>query len=195
MSDYYVHESTYVDDGVRIGNGTRIWHFCHIMSGAEIGENCNLGQNVFVGRGVQIGDRCKIQNNVSVYEGVRLEEGVFCGPSCVFINDLNPRSLHPKGGHYVPTLVRRGATIGANATIVCGVTIGEHAFIGAGSVVTTDVPGYALVYGTPARVSGWMCECGTRLSFDNGRATCTQCHRSFTFSAPAKVAEIAGSNG
>jgi UDP-2-acetamido-3-amino-2,3-dideoxy-glucuronate N-acetyltransferase len=183
MSEYFVHESAYVDEGVSIGKGTRIWHFCHIMAGAKIGENCTLGQNTFVGRGVKIGNSCKIQNNVSVYEGVTLEDGVFCGPSCVFTNDPNPRALYSKGSQYLPTLVRCGASIGANATILCGITIGRQALIGAGSVVTADVPDYAIVYGVPAKVQGWICECGTKLSFKNGEACCSACGRELVFSS------------
>ncbi len=180
MSDYFIHESAYVDNDVTIGKGTKVWHFCHVMSGAKIGSDCALGQNTFVAGGVRIGDKCRIQNNVSVYEGVTLEDGVFCGPSCVFTNDVNPRALHPKGGLYVPTLVREGASIGANATIVCGTTIGRQAFIGAGSVVTSDVPDYAIVYGVPARIRGWICECGTKLEFLGRRATCKDCHREYS---------------
>ncbi|MBI4202477.1 MAG: N-acetyltransferase [Chloroflexi bacterium] len=189
MSDFYVHESSILDPGVRVGKGTRIWHFCHIMSGAEIGEDCNLGQNTFVGRNVKIGNKCKIQNNVSVYEGVTLEDGVFCGPSCVFTNDLNPRALYPKQGDYVPTLVRHGASIGANVTIVCGVTIGRWAFIGAGAVVTNDVPDYALVYGVPAQLRGWVCECGVKLEFKGSEAVCTACERSYVLSPHGTVEE------
>lgn len=183
MSDFFVHESSLIDSGATIGKGTRIWHFCHVMPEAEIGENCNFGQNTFIGRGVKIGDNCKLQNNVSVYEGVTLEEGVFCGPSCVFTNDLNPRALYPKGGHYVPTLVRKGVSIGANATIVCGTTIGRWAFIGAGAVVTTDVPDYALVYGVPAKVHGWVCECGVKLQFKGQEAACGACGREYVKAA------------
>lgn len=150
--NYFVHESSYVDKDVEIGSGTKIWHFCHIQSGARIGENCSLGQNVNVSNHVKIGNRVKIQNNVSVYEGVELEDGVFCGPSCVFTNDLTPRAEFPKGREaYLRTLVKRGASIGANATIVCGVTIGEYAMVAAGAVVTRDVEAYTLVAGIPAR--------------------------------------------
>lgn len=161
--DYFVHPSSYVDEPCEIGAGTRIWHFCHIMAGARIGERCNLGQNVFVGSGVVIGNNVKIQNNVSVYPGVELEDDVFCGPSCVFTNVINPRSQIVRHHEYRRTLVRRGATIGANATIVCGVTIGRYAFIGAGAVVTSDVPDYALMVGVPARRRGWMSRHGHRL--------------------------------
>lgn len=161
--DYFVHPSSYIDEPCEIGAGTRIWHFCHIMSGARIGERCNLGQNVFVGSGVVIGNNVKIQNNVSVYTGVELEDDVFCGPSCVFTNVSNPRSQIVRHHLYERTLVRRGATIGANATIVCGVTIGRYAFIGAGAVVVSDVPDYALMLGVPARQKGWMSRHGHRL--------------------------------
>lgn len=190
MADFFLHESSYVDEGARIGMGSRIWHFCHIMADAVIGESCNLGQNTFIGRGVRIGSNCKIQNNVSIYEGVTLEDGVFCGPSCVFTNVPNPRATYPRGGEYVPTLVRQGATIGANATIVCGVTIGRHAFVGAGSVVTTDVPDYALVYGVPAKHRGWMCECGTALAFEGSGCRCSQCGREYALEPPDKVVAV-----
>ncbi|KSV57496.1 acetyltransferase [Acetivibrio ethanolgignens] len=150
---YFVHESSYIDNNVEIGEGTKIWHFCHIQSGARIGRNCTIGQNVYIGRNVQIGNDVKIQNNVSVYEGVTLEDGVFCGPSCVFTNDLTPRARFPKGReNFVKTLVKEGATIGANATIVCGNTIGKDAMVSAGAVVTKDVPEGKLVVGVPARV-------------------------------------------
>ncbi|NBK25821.1 MAG: N-acetyltransferase [Spirochaetia bacterium] len=161
MDEWYVHPSSYVDDNVTIGKRTKIWHFCHIQSGATIGEGCSLGQNVNVSNNVVIGNGCKIQNNVSLYEGVTLEDNVFCGPSCVFTNDLTPRAKYPKGRTgYLKTLVREGASIGANATIVCGITIGRWALIGSGAVVTKDVPDYALVVGVPARFKGWVCECG-----------------------------------
>ena len=158
---YFVHESSYVDEGATIGEGTKIWHFCHIQSGAVIGKNCSLGQNVNVAGGAVIGDRCKLQNNVSVYEGVILEDGVFCGPSCVFTNDLTPRAEYPKGrANYKKTVVRSGASIGANATIVCGNTLGKCALVAAGAVVTDDVPDYTLVAGVPARVVGRVDERG-----------------------------------
>jgi len=174
--EYFVHESSYIDENVQIGAGTKIWHFCHISEGARIGKNCTIGQNVFIGRNVVIGDGCKIQNNVSVYEGVTLEDHVFCGPSMVFTNDLNPRAAFPKGRErFVKTLVKRGCTIGANATIVCGVTLGEHSFVGAGAVVTKDIPPYAIVYGVPAKIHGWICECGTKLDFQDQLAQCSQC--------------------
>lgn len=151
---YFKHESSYVDEGAEIGDGTKIWHFCHVMSGAKIGKNCSLGQNVNVGGKAIIGDGVKIQNNVSVYDNVVLEDDVFCGPSCVFTNVINPRAFVERKHEYKQTVIKKGASIGANATIVCGVTVGEYALIGAGSVVTKDVPAYALVYGSPARVRG-----------------------------------------
>ena len=172
-TNYYVHESSYVDEGARIGAGTKIWHYSHVMPGAVIGENCSLGQNVMVGRNVRIGDGCKIQNNVSVYEGVILEDYVFCGPSMVFTNVRTPRSAFPRNTSedYTLTRVKHGASIGANATVVCGVTIGEWAFVAAGAVVTKDVPPYALVAGVPASLVGWACECGVPLEeFERGRA-------------------------
>ena len=174
MSDHFIHESAYVDDGARIGKGTKVWHFCHVMPGAEIGERCVLGQNVVVMSGTRIGDNVKIQNNVSIYEGVELEDDVFCGPSMVFTNVINPRSHVSRKNEYRKTRVRRGATIGANATIVCGATLGEYAFIGAGAVVTGDVLPYALMVGVPARRIGWMCQCGERLP-DAGAGTCAVC--------------------
>lgn len=185
---YFVHPSAIVDEPVKIGKGTKIWHFCHVMSGAEIGGNCSLGQNVFVGRGVKIGNNVKIQNNVSVYEGVTLEDDVFCGPSMVFTNVDKPRSAHPTdSSYYLKTIVKRGCTIGANATIVCGVTLGEHSFIGAGAVVTRDVPPYALVYGSPATVKGWMCACGNKLVFDAERTACPVCGKTYQKLAADKI--------
>jgi len=163
-SDCFVHPSAFVDEPCTIGAGTKIWHFCHIMAGARIGARCILGQNVFVANDTVIGDNVKVQNNVSVYAGVVLEDDVFCGPSCVFTNVINPRSQIARRNHYQRTVVRRGATIGANATIVCGATIGRYAFIGAGAVVRGDVPDYALVLGVPARQQGWMSRHGQRLS-------------------------------
>jgi UDP-2-acetamido-3-amino-2,3-dideoxy-glucuronate N-acetyltransferase len=180
MADYFLHESSYVDAGAIVGSGTKIWHFCHVMAGSRIGSDCNIGQNVFIASGVQVGNRVKIQNNVSVYSGVTLEDDVFLGPSMVFTNVTNPRSQVSRKDEYQPTLIRRGATIGANATILCGITLGEFAFVGAGAVVTHDVPAYALAYGAPARLQGWMCRCGERLLFSTLPATekaiCPRCN-------------------
>lgn len=172
---YYKHPSAIVDEGAQIGEGSRVWHFVHVCAGAHIGQGVSLGQGVFVGNKVAIGDRCKIQNNVSVYDNVTLEEGVFCGPSMVFTNVYNPRSLIERKDQYRDTLVKKGATLGANCTIVCGVTIGEFAFIGAGAVVNKDVPAYALMVGVPARQVGWMSEFGEQLDLPlqgEGRASC-----------------------
>jgi UDP-2-acetamido-3-amino-2,3-dideoxy-glucuronate N-acetyltransferase len=175
MGDYFVHESAYVDEGVQIGKGTKIWHFSHVMPGAVIGERCSLGQNVVVMPGTSIGNNVKIQNNVSIYEGVILEDDVFCGPSCVFTNVVNPRSHVSRKHEYRTTLVKRGASIGANATIVCGVTLGEYAFIGAGAVVTVDALPFALMVGVPARRVGWMCQCGERLTLTAAAGRCDAC--------------------
>lgn len=176
-SVFFKHESSIVDDNVSIGSGTKIWHFCHIQSGAEIGENCSFGQNVNVSNNVKIGNGVKVQNNVSIYEGVELEDYVFCGPSCVFTNDLTPRAKYPKGhAGYKKTLVKYGASIGANATVVCGHTIGKWALIGAGAVVTQNVPDHALMLGVPARVAGWACECGAILPDD---LECDICNRKY----------------
>ncbi len=171
----FIHESAYVDEGAYIGEGTKIWHFCHVNAGAVIGERCSLGQNVVVMNDVRIGNNVKIQNNVSIYEGVEIEDDVFCGPSMVFTNVINPRSHVSRRHEYQRTLVRRGTSIGANATIVCGVTLGEYSFVGAGAVVRSDVPAYALMVGVPARRVGWMCQCGVRLQLVDGRASCATC--------------------
>lgn len=178
---FYAHETAYIDDGVQIGEGTRIWHFSHVLKNSRLGRNCRIGQNVVIGPNVTIGDGVKIQNNVSVYEGVTLEDHVFCGPSMVFTNVFNPRSEIPRLDELRPTLVRHGATLGANCTIVCGVTIGRYAFVGAGAVVTKDVPDFALVVGNPARIIGWMCVCGDRIAFENedGLGSCPVCHRTY----------------
>lgn len=182
---FFVDETARVDPGSTVGNGTKIWHFSHVMPGAAIGAHCSLGQNVFVAARAVIGDHVKIQNNVSVYEGVVLEDYVFCGPSVVFTNVVTPRSAVPRNRpeDYSRTIVRRGATIGANATIVCGVTIGEYAFVGAGAVVTRDVPAYALVYGNPARVYGYACRCGEPFTLVLERGSCRSCGASYEMSA------------
>jgi UDP-2-acetamido-3-amino-2,3-dideoxy-glucuronate N-acetyltransferase len=164
MSDFFAHESAYIDEGCRVGAGTKIWHFSHVMTGAVIGQRCNIGQNVVISPGVVIGDNVKIQNNVSVYTGVTLEDDVFCGPSMVFTNVINPRSHVSRKDEYRNTLVKRGASLGANCTVVCGYTVGTYALVGAGAVVTKDVPDYALVVGNPGRITGWMCECGVNLA-------------------------------
>ena len=174
--NFFIHESSYVDENVEIGGNTNIWHFSHIISGSKIGENCNVGQNVVIGGNVIIGNGCKIQNNVSIYEGVKLEDDVFCGPSMVFTNVFTPRSHVSRKNEYLPTPVRKGATIGANATIVCGNEIGEFAFIGAGSVVTKPVIKQALVVGNPAKQIGWMCQCGERLP---ETLHCLRCEQSY----------------
>ncbi|MFB0516673.1 MAG: acyltransferase [Candidatus Neomarinimicrobiota bacterium] len=179
MPDFFVHESSHLDEGAEVGPGTKIWHFCHISAGARIGSNCNIGQNVYIAPEVTIGSNVKIQNNVSIYTGVTVEDDAFLGPSMVFTNVINPRSHVPRKDEFQPTLVRRGATIGANATILCGVTLGRYAFIGAGAVVTRDIPDYALVYGNPGKIRGWMCQCGVPLHFDGGKqgdtAACERC--------------------
>lgn len=175
MSDYFAHESSYVDEPCEIGKGTKIWHFSHIMKGSKLGEGCILGQNVLVSPDVVVGNNCKIQNNVSLYTGVILEDDVFCGPSCVFTNVINPRSQIVRRDEYKSTLVKRGATIGANSTIVCGATLGRYSFIGAGAVVRGDVPDYALMLGVPARQKGWMGRHGYRLVEDGeGRFRCPE---------------------
>ena len=176
MSNYFVHESSYIDDNVEIGNNTKIWHFCHIQSGAKIGSNCSFGQNVNVSNNVKIGNGVKVQNNVSIYEGVEIEDDVFCGPSCVFTNDINPRAKYPKGHKYLKTLIRKGASIGANATIVCGHIIGKWSLIGSGAVVTKDVLNHAIMVGVPAKRIGWICECG---EFLKDGLVCKKCGRKY----------------
>jgi len=177
--NYFVHESSYVDEEARIGDGARVWHFSHILAGSRVGRDSNIGQNVVIGPDVRIGEGCKIQNNVSVYKGVTLEDEVFCGPSMVFTNVYNPRSAIRRMDELRPTLVKRGATIGANATIICGITIGRYAFIGSGAVVLKDVPDYALVVGNPAKQKGWMCACGIQLAFNKDEATCQGCGKKY----------------
>lgn len=179
---YTVHETAIVDEGAQIGAGSRVWHWAHVCGGAQIGDGCSLGQNVFVGNKVTIGNQCKIQNNVSVYDNVTLEDGVFCGPSMVFTNVYNPRALVERKNEYRNTLVKKGTTLGANCTIVCGVTIGEYAFIGAGSVVNKDVPAYALMVGVPAKQMGWMSEYGEKLDLPlTGEGTVTCPHTGKTY--------------
>jgi UDP-2-acetamido-3-amino-2,3-dideoxy-glucuronate N-acetyltransferase len=180
MDDVFIHPTAIVDEGARIGKGSKIWHFCHLMPECRIGEHCSLGQNVFVAKGVELGDNVKVQNNVSLYEGVICEDDVFLGPSMVFTNITNPRSAVVRKGQYAQTYVERGASIGANATIVCGHRIGAYAFIGAGTVVTKDIPAFALVVGNPARQIGWMSRYGHRLEFDaGGKATCPESGESY----------------
>jgi UDP-2-acetamido-3-amino-2,3-dideoxy-glucuronate N-acetyltransferase len=190
--NHFVHESSYVDDGVRIGGGTKIWHFCHILSGVTLGNNCRIGQNVVIGPHVRVGNNVKIQNNVSVYQGVILEDDVFCGPSMVFTNVATPRSAFPRNRpeDCLSTLVKRGVSIGANATIVCGHVIGEYALIGAGAVVTSDVAPYALVYGNPARRHGWACECGIPLQFEKGTARCSECASSYLWDTGENIRKV-----
>ncbi len=189
---YFAHESAFVDPGSLVGNGTKIWHFSHVMTGAVVGEHCSLGQNVFVASRVRIGDHVKIQNNVSVYEGVILEDYVFCGPSAVFTNVRTPRSAYPRNqsADYRVTHVKRGATVGANATVVCGVTLGEWCFVAAGAVVTRDVPPYALVVGVPAVIQGWVCECGITLRFEKSSVICSDCGKRYENRAPLEVERV-----
>jgi UDP-2-acetamido-3-amino-2,3-dideoxy-glucuronate N-acetyltransferase len=191
--NYFAHESAYIDDGCRIGEGTKIWHFSHVMTGAAIGARCNIGQNVVVSPDVVIGDNVKIQNNVSVYTGVILEDDVFCGPSMVFTNVINPRSHIVRRHEYRRTLVKRGATLGAGCIIVCGHTIGRYAFIGAGAVVTRNVPDFALVLGNPGRIAGWMCTCGVKLvsgSAPPADAVCSACGSRYQGRLPDVLAEV-----
>jgi UDP-2-acetamido-3-amino-2,3-dideoxy-glucuronate N-acetyltransferase len=191
MASYFAHQSCYVDEGCQIGDDTKLWHFTHVMAGARIGRGCNIGQNVVISPDVVIGDNVKIQNNVSVYTGVILEDDVFCGPSMVFTNVINPRSHRSRKDEYRQTLVRRGASLGANSTILCGHTIGRYAFVGAGAVVTRDIPDYALVVGNPARLTGWVCACGVRLAAGSrppARVTCSACGAEYRGEADALAA-------
>lgn len=188
--DFFVHESTYIDEGVCIGPGTRIWHFCHVMSGCEIGAKCNIGQNVYIGSGVKLGKGVKIQNNVSLYSGVICEDDVFLGPSMVFTNVINPRAFIERKTEFRPTIIKKGATIGANATVVCGHTIGCYAFIGAGAVVTSNVPDYALVYGNPGKIRGWVCQCGSKLEFKESDAQCPACNKRFSLLNECKIEAV-----
>ena len=186
--EFFSHESAFIDDNVKIGKGTKIWHFSHILPNTEIGENCVFGQNCSVGPHVKIGNQCKIQNNVSIYKGVELEDGVFCGPSMVFTNVNNPRAFIERKSEFRTTLVKKGASMGANSTIVCGHTVGAYAFIGAGAVVTREVPDYALMMGVPAKVSGWVCKCGvilTREAFskEEKKLACSECHEKYLLSS------------
>lgn len=192
LQPFYIHESSYVDNGVEIGAGSQIWHFCHVMDGSRIGRQCRIGQNVVIGPRAVIGNNVKVRNNVCVHEGVTLEDDVFCGPSMVFTNVLTPRSAFPRTTTETieKTLVRKGASIGANATILCGITIGEFAMIGAGAVVTKDVAPYAVVQGNPARQAGWACECGVILKFARATATCTECARHYQMESKDKIARI-----
>lgn len=188
--NYFVHPSSYVDEGCTVGEGTKIWHFSHIMKDCTIGPKCNIGQNVVISPGVVLGEGVKIQNNVSVYTGVICEDGVFLGPSCVFTNVINPRAFIERKDEYRKTTVKKGASIGANATIVCGHDIGKYAFVGAGSVVTKNVPDYAMVYGNPARVRGYVCQCGAKLHFENSTARCAACGKQYAMADNQVVKEI-----
>ena len=176
---HFIHDSSCVDDDVQIGKGTKVWHFSHILSRSKIGENCIIGQNVAIGPDAVIGSNCKVQNNVSLYKGVTLEDGVFCGPSCVFTNVYNPRAFVERKHEFYETLVKKGATIGANSTIVCGTPIGKYALIGAGAVVKSDVQDYAIVAGVPAQQIGWACKCGVPLEFNSNRARCSNCRSEY----------------
>ena len=186
--DYFVHESSYIDEPCEIGQGTKIWHFSHIMAGARIGENCNIGQNVVISPDVIIGNRVKIQNNISVYTGVICEDDVFLGPSMVFTNVINPRAFIERKEEFKTTLIKKGATIGANATIICGNTIGQYALIGAGAVVTKDIPDYALITGNPGKITGYVCKCGERLTLNpEGEAQCPACSEKYIFTEHSGV--------
>ncbi|MGP1561146.1 MAG: acyltransferase [Helicobacteraceae bacterium] len=186
----FIHESSYVDEGASIGDGTKIWHFCHVLAGTRIGKNCSVGQNCVIGANVRVGDGVKVQNNVSIYEGVEIEDDVFLGPSCVFTNVINPRSFVSRRDEFKKTLIRRGASIGANATIVCGTTIGKYALIGSGAVVTRDIPDFALAVGIPARCVGWVSKRGNRLDFSLGAQAIDPSDGSIYAISNGNVAEI-----
>lgn len=177
--NYFLHESSYVDEPCEIGEGTRIWHFSHIMKGCKIGKYCNIGQNVVISPDVVLGDGCKIQNNVSIYTGTICEDSVFIGPSCVFTNVINPRAFIERKSEYQKTILKKGASVGANATIICGHNIGQYAFVGAGAVVTKDIPDYALVYGCPAKIHGYVCQCGEPIKFSNLKSVCPICGKRY----------------
>jgi UDP-2-acetamido-3-amino-2,3-dideoxy-glucuronate N-acetyltransferase len=179
-SRIYIHPTATVEEPCNIGEGTKIWHYSHIMKGARIGKNCQIGQNVFVGSTAEIGNGVKIQNNVSVYDRVKLEDNVFCGPSMIFTNVINPRSHISRKHEFKETLVKKGATLGANSTIICGITVGEYAFVGAGAVVTKDIPPFGLAYGNPARLKGWMCQCGVKLDIKGKRGICNACGEKYS---------------
>ncbi len=188
-TDYFVHETSYIDQNVQIGKGTKIWHFCHLMPGSKVGEKCNIGQNVFIGSDVVLGNGVKIQNNVSLYTGVICEDDVFLGPSMVFTNVINPRAFIERKTEFKTTLIKRGASIGANATIVCGTTIGKYAFVGAGAVVSANVPDFALVYGNPGRRKGWVCQCGAKLEKENNHVQCPICQTEYKLLNENELAE------
>jgi UDP-2-acetamido-3-amino-2,3-dideoxy-glucuronate N-acetyltransferase len=192
MSNYFVHESSSIDQPCQIGEGTKVWHFSHVMKNAVIGKNCNLGQNVFVGPGVILGNNVKVQNNVAIFSGVICEDDVFLGPSMVFTNVINPRSFIERKNEYQQTLVKRGASIGANATVVCGSTIGRYSLVGAGSVVTKDTPDFSLVYGVPAKLTGWVCRCAEKLVFKNRLAKCASCGAEYGMIDDNAVQELGG---
>lgn len=185
--DYFAHETSVIDEGAEVGSGTKIWHFSHVMQGAVIGRNCNIGQNVVVSPGVKLGNGIKIQNNVSIYTGVICEDDVFLGPSMVFTNVINPRAFIERKHEYRPTIIRKGASIGANATIICGYTIGSYAMVGAGSVVSKNIPDYALAFGNPAKVMGWVCKCGNRLDFQSKKALCKKCGLNYELTGDSNV--------
>ena len=189
MSNYFIHESSYIDQPCQIGDHTKIWHFSHIMKNTRVGSNCSIGQNAFIGEGVILGDNVKVQNNVSIFTGVSCEDDVFLGPSMVFTNVINPRSFIERKADYLPTRIKKGASIGANATIVCGNTIGSYALIGSGSVITRDIPDFALVYGVPGKLIGWVCKCAHQLEFANHTAICALCKTEYKMITTTRVME------